>query len=230
MVDPKSRELALYVQSRKAVTTFYRPPIATSEGAPGVGFSDASVSGGETRGANLEGAIGDKPIYFLSDDQARCVALVEDLAARRGYTVNVTDIEKVGRLERMVAERLRGVQTFPVLIAPSGRRLEGVEAFTDERLAEIMPTDMKGIRAFTYLKVKGGEFDRTRNQLVSFPEVKELHFLTGDWDMFIVIEFSASATGKRQVLDFVTEKIRTLPDIVDTSTIVPEYSITKFPQ
>jgi hypothetical protein len=48
--------------------------------------------------------------------------------------------------------------------------------------------------------------------------------------MFIVLEFSASATDKRQVLDFVAEKIRTLSEIVDTSTLVPEYSVTKFPQ
>lgn len=230
MADPKSRELALYVQSRRAITTFYRPPMSASEGAPGVNVGSASVSGGETRGATLEGAIADQPVYFLSDDQARCVALTEDLAARRGYKIDITDIEKVGRIERLVAERLRGVQTFPVLIAPNGRRLEGVDAFTEERLAEIMPTDMKSIRAFTYLKVKGGDFDRIRDQLVSFPEIKELHFLTGDWDIFVVLEFSASDARKRHVLDFVTTKIRALPDVVDTSTLVPEYSVTKFAQ
>ncbi len=232
MADPKSREVVLYVQSRRAITSFYRPPISTAEGAPGVSVNvgTASVTGGETRGATLEGGIADQPIHFLSDDQARCVALTEDLAARRGYQVTVTDIGKAGRIERLVAEHLRSVQTFPVLIAPSGRRLEGVDAFTEERLCEIMPTDMKSIRAFTYLKVKGGDFDRIRDQLVSFPEIKELHFLTGDWDIFVVLEFAASDARKRHVLDFVTAKIRGLPEIIDTSTIVPEYSLTKFPQ
>jgi hypothetical protein len=31
------------------------------------------------------------------------------------------------------------------------------------------------------------------------------------------------------VLDFVTDTIRKIPEVIDTSTIVPEYSITKFP-
>ena len=51
--------------------------------------------------------------FFLSDDQARCVALTEELALKRGYTVKVVDIAKVGRFERLVTERLRGVQNVP---------------------------------------------------------------------------------------------------------------------
>jgi DNA-binding Lrp family transcriptional regulator len=222
--DP--HELTLYVQSKKAVTTFYRAPtqsaLSPEATQTGVGPIPTGVSaGGE--------AIGTNPVFFLSDDQARCQAMTEEIAVQRGYRIKVIDIERVGRLERLVAEHLRGVQKFPVLISPLGRRLEGVEAFTEEELASIMPADLKSVRAFSYLKVRGGDLDKIKRLLETLREVKELHFLTGDWDILVVLDFEPSAANKRRVLDFVTERIRGIPEVLDTSTIVPEYSLTKFP-
>jgi len=214
--DP--HELVLYVQSKKAVTTFYRPPSSTG----------GSVPSSPGRAPDEE-SVGDTPVFFLSDDQARCVALVEETASHRGYRVRVVDVEKVGRLERLVAERLRGVQNFPVLISSKGPRLEGVAQFTDERLAELMPTELKSVRAFAYLKVRGGDLDRIRTILETLPEVKEMHFLTGDWDILVVLDFPSADSNKRRVLDFVTDRIRGIPEVLDTSTVVPEYSVTKFP-
>jgi DNA-binding Lrp family transcriptional regulator len=212
-----AHELTLYVQSKKAVTTIYRPATA-----PGGVPNSPSRAPDET-------SVADSAVYFLSDDQARCVALVEETAAARGYHVRVVDVEKVGRLERLVAERLRGVQNFPVLLSPKGPRLEGVAAFNDEKLAELMPTELKSARAFTYLKVRGGDLDRIRALLETYPEVKELHFLTGDWDILVVLDFPAGNSNKRQVLDFVTDRIRGIPEVLDTSTVLPEYSVSKFP-
>jgi DNA-binding Lrp family transcriptional regulator len=225
MPDDKTRELTLYVQSRKVVTNFFRPAVTGGGGAEG-GIavdmatpphldSDASRAGDEA--------------FFLSDDQARCVALAEELALRRGYQVKVVDVAKSGRFERLVTERLRGVQTFPVLLGPGDRRLEGCDAFTEEHLCEMMPAEMAALRAFTYLKVRGGDLDRIKEVLLMFPEVREMHLLTGDWDVFIVLEFDPSRAKKRQVLDFVTERIRGIPEVLDTSTLVPEYSVSKFP-
>ncbi len=220
--DP--RELTLYVQSKRAVTTFYRPPAVTAAGSVGVapvGVTSAPATDGAA-------AIADSPVFFLSDDQSRCVAMAEELAARRGYHLRVVDVEKVGRLERLITEHLRGVQTFPVLISPLGTRLEGVDQFTEENLAATMPTELKCVRAFSYLKIRGGDLDRIRRLLETFPEVRELHFLTGDWDMMVVLEFPPSAANKRRVLDFVTDRIRGIHEVLDTSTVVPEYSVTKF--
>jgi DNA-binding Lrp family transcriptional regulator len=217
------RELTLYVQSKKAVTTFYRAP-STPVGHPGHSPMNPAATG-----TGDVGAVSDDAIYFLSDDQTRCVALAEELARHRGYRLKIVDIERAGRLERLVTEHLRGVQTFPVLIAPDGHRLEGVAAFSEENLAAMMPTELKSIRALTYLKIKGGDLDRIRQMLEGFPEVKELHFLTGDWDILVVLEFPPGSTNKRRVLDFVTERIRGIPEVLDTSTVVPEYSVTKFP-
>ncbi len=217
------RELTLYVQSKRAVTTFYRAP-ATSP-ATGIAPSVAAAPSG----TNEPDAVADSSVLFLSDDQSRAVAMTEETASRRGYHIRVVDIEKVGRLERLVAEHLRGVQNFPVLISPGGARLEGVPHFTEENLAALMPTELKHVRAFSYLKIRGGDLDRIRRLLETFPEVKELHFLTGDWDMLVVLQFPPSASNKRRVLDFVTERIRGIGEVLDTSTVVPEYSVTKFP-
>jgi len=219
-----SRELVLYVQSKKAVSTFYRPP--TSAG-PVAGAPLAPPTAGASYGDAATDASG-SVVYFLSDDQARCVAHVEETASARGYRVRVVDTAKVGTIERLIAEHLRGVQNFPVLVSPKGPRVEGVEQFTDETLAALMPTELKSVRAMTYIKVRGGDLDRIRGLLESFPEVKELHFLTGDWDILVVLEFPASDSNKRRVLDFVTDRIRGIPEVLDTSTVVPEYSVTKF--
>jgi len=226
MPEAKAHELTLYVQSRKVVTSFFRPAVRSGGGAsveegltadlsrPPARDSDASRSGEEA--------------FFLSDDQARCVALTEELALKRGYTIKVVDIAKVGRFERLVAERLRGVQNFPVLTGPGESRLEGVEAFSEEHLCEMMPAEMPTQRAFTYLKIRGGDLDRIKEILLTLPEVREMHLLTGDWDVFVVLEFDPTRAKKRQVLDFVTERIRGIPEVLDTSTLVPEYTVTKF--
>jgi DNA-binding Lrp family transcriptional regulator len=216
-----AHELTLYVQSKRAVTSFFRPGPSSSPESVLAGVSPSSPATGD--------AVVDQTVLFLSDDQARCQALVEETAVQRGYRLRVIDIERVGRLERLVAEHLRGVQKFPVLISPLGRRLEGVEAFTEDELAAIMPADLKSVRAFSYLKVRGGDLDKIKRLLETLAEVKELHFLTGDWDILVVLDFQPTTANKRRVLDFVTERIRGIPEVIDTSTIIPEYSLTKFP-
>jgi DNA-binding Lrp family transcriptional regulator len=222
--DP-NRELTLYVQSKKVVTTFYRPP----SGPVDVGITPeahgSDVSGHGSGDANVAA----DEAFFLSDDQARCVALAEELAERRGYSVKVVDVAKVGRLEKLISERLRSASNFPVLFGLGSARLEGCEAFTEDHLSEMMPAELKIQRAFSYLKVRGGDLERIRTTLLAFPEVREIHLLTGDWDMFAVLEFPESPSPKRQVLDFITSRIRPIADVLDTSTLVPESSVSKFP-
>ena len=223
MAEQKGRELAIYIQSKKVITSFYRPPTSQVGGPTGAGigtdFRASTAAGDDRAGAGEEE-------FFLSDDQARALALAEEVATERGYTLKVNDVGKAGLVERLWTEHLRGVQKFPVLVGWGGVRLEGPEAFTSDALAEVMPTEMRRLRAFTYLKVRGGDLDRIREALLRFPEVRELHLLVGDWDVFAVLEFDP-ANKKRQILDFVTERIRGIPDVIDTSTLVPEFSVTK---
>jgi DNA-binding Lrp family transcriptional regulator len=227
MPEAKVHELTLYVQSRKVVTSFFRPAVRSGGGASAEEGLTADLSRPPARDSDATRA--GEEAFFLSDDQARCVALTEELALKRGYTIKVVDIAKVGRFERLVAERLRGVQNFPVLTGQGDPRLEGIEAFSEEHLCEMMPAEMPTQRAFTYLKIRGGDLDRIKELLLTLPEVREMHLLTGDWDVLVVLEFDPTRAKKRQVLDFVTERIRGIPEVLDTSTLVPEYTVTKFP-
>ena len=72
-----SRELTLYVQSKKVVTSFYRAPAANVPPA-GMAVSGAPSDLGEGSAA------GESAVYFLSDDQSRCAALTEEVASHRG--------------------------------------------------------------------------------------------------------------------------------------------------
>ena len=228
MPEPKSRELSLYVQSRKVVTNFYRPAVTGSSSSAS---SEEAIARDMAAPPSFhpDDSRASEESFFLSDDQARCVALTEEIAGKRGYAVKVIDVAKVGRFERMVTERLRGVQNLPVLIGPGDLRVEGVDQFTEEHLCGLMPAELTTVRAFTYLKVRGGDLDRIREILLTLPQIREMHFLTGDWDIFVVLEFEGARSNKRQVLDFVTDRIRAIPEVLDTSTLVPEYSVSKFP-
>lgn len=212
--------LTMYVESRKAVTTFYRPSRTQVDGA-GNPSSDVAPTGDTMEGGAAQ--------FFLSDDQARALALAEDIAKHRGYRIEVKDIARIGRLERIVTEHLRNVTNFPVLVSAEGHRLEGADLFTEERLCEMMPAETRHPRAFTYLKIRGGNFEALRRTLLHFPEVRELHFLTGDWDAFLVLQFDGEEASKRRILEFVTHRIRGMDEVIDTSTLVPEVSVTKFP-
>jgi DNA-binding Lrp family transcriptional regulator len=222
---PDQREVTLYVQSKRAVTSFYRPPVSSTPVSAPTTAVVSAPSDYISEPATSDG----RPVFFLSDDQSHAVAITEEVALARGYQVKVVDVEKVGRLERLVTEHLRDVRSFPVLVAPSGQRLVGAEHFSEENLAALMPTELKRVRALSYLKIRGGDLDRIRRLLEGLPEVKELHFLTGDWDILVVLEFPSSSQTKRHVLEFVTANIRGIPEVLDTSTLVPEFSVTKFP-
>jgi DNA-binding Lrp family transcriptional regulator len=227
MSDLGARELTIYVRSRKVVTGFYHPAASRSEVgvAPEAGVSEY----GGAAPASQPDAVSSGEAFFLSDDQAACVARTEEVAMRRGYTVKVIDLGRANPLERLLRERVPSGARLPLLLGPGSHRLEGVEAFTEERLCAMMPAELAARRAFTYLKVRGGNLDPIRATLLGFAEVRELHVLTGDWDLLAVLEFPDTAAAKRQVLDFVTNKIRSIPEILDTSTLLPELSVTKFP-
>lgn len=219
-------EVALYVKSRKVVTSFYRAAATdTSRSATAYEPALGVAMGLEPPKTEAE------TTYMLPDEQARAVALVEEVAARRGYVVKLTDVGKANPLTQFVETHLKGVEQFPVLVVPaSKRRLEGLTAFTENTLCAAMPTELKTTRAFSYLKVRTGDIKEVQRSLLSFEEVREVHLVTGDWDVLVVLEFPpATASSKRQVLDFIIEKVAKIGGVEGTSTMVPEYSTTKFP-
>lgn len=224
-------EIILYVKSKKAVTSFYR---GTAEQLETTDAGHHEMAGGAagSGGTNLSSEVGSANVaYILPDEQSRVLALLEEIAPPRGYSVKVIDTSRTNLLRKLVDTHLSGVQNYPVLVQPaSGRRIEGPDGFTEKALLDLLPADLPHTRAFTQLKVDPHMVDEIRAALLTFPEVKEVHLTTGDWDVYCVLEFpSTGGSSKKQVFDFVLHKIAKIPGVADFSTMIPEYSVTKFP-
>ncbi|MDE1819229.1 MAG: Lrp/AsnC ligand binding domain-containing protein [Euryarchaeota archaeon] len=224
------REVLLYVKSRKQITSFYRGSAQQLETT--AGGKDIPMGAASSSATNLSPDVGEaETALVLPDEQARAVALVEELAPPRGYALKIIDVSRAGLVKKIFDTHLSGVERYPVLVSPAtGKRLEGADAFTEPSLLNLLPADLRNVRAFTQLKVDAHQVDTVRSGLLSFSEVKEVHLITGEWDMFITLEFpSGPAANKRQVFDFVLQKLAKIPGVQDFSTMIPEYSVTKFP-
>lgn len=224
------REVHLYVKSRKAITSFYRGTAAQLETTSARG--DITQGAASSSGTNLSPDVGEaETALVLPDEQSRAVSMVEELAPPRGYSIKLIDVSRSGLVKKFLDTHLGSVEHYPVLIAPAtGKRLEGPEAFTESALLDLLPADLTHLRAFTQLKVDPHQVDAIRNALLAFAEVKEIHLITGEWDMYLVLEFPTGKTsGKREVFDFVLQKLAKIPGVQDFATMIPEYSVTKFP-
>jgi len=76
------------------------------------------------------------------------------------------------------------------------------------------------VKAYILLKVKTGSEREVFEKLKKIPEIKDIHELYGDWDIIVKVESS-----KFEDMDkIITEGIRSIPDIKDSSTMmVAEY-------
>jgi hypothetical protein len=62
-------------------------------------------------------------------------------------------------------------------------------------------------------------------RLMKLPQVKETHLLAGSWDIMATLAFEEEPVDPRErMLDLVTGKIRKMPLVRDTNTIVPAMS------
>jgi len=93
--------------------------------------------------------------------------------------------------------------------------------------------EMKGRhRAFVFVDVAPGKDKKVLEKLLKYDEVVEVHLITGQYDVFAVLEFELYgreifASFQETATKFVVEKIRKLRDVRDTNTIIPSFSATK---
>ena len=87
------------------------------------------------------------------------------------------------------------------------------------------------VRAFVFLETTIGKEENVMEQLLKIEEVKEVHVITGEKDVLVVLELkSAILSQNAQVVsDFIRNKIGNLTHVKDTDTIVPYRSKTKWP-
>lgn len=78
------------------------------------------------------------------------------------------------------------------------------------------------MRSFLLIKTKPGTEQDVLNRFKALPEVREIHMITGKFDLLVTIESAETDLDPRQkVAELVVEKVRKAGGIIDTRTIIP---------
>lgn len=139
----------MYVNSLKLVRTL--PPDTQDEAIRSLreggyysfwawGFGHAGHGGFSGSTLFDAGRFGNKPIIEegLSPEDVEAMHLVLRLVQEKGKTLHIVDVGKESAFRRVIGEHLHHLRRFPVLVRPDGRRLEGVEQFTEEKLESFL--------------------------------------------------------------------------------------------
>jgi len=78
------------------------------------------------------------PPWEFPVEQRSCIKLVTEMAEPTGDRVRVIDVNSPGTDRRLVDRWAGSDSLLPVLVAPSGRRLEGLDAFVPGRLRRFL--------------------------------------------------------------------------------------------
>ncbi len=89
----------------------------------------------------------------------------------------------------------------------------------------------RNTRAYLYVDCHSGKEKDLMEKLLKHEQVKEVHLITGKNDLLAVLEIKRDILipSSTNVFHFV-EKIREYPEVVDTETVIPLYSMTKWVQ
>ena len=78
------------------------------------------------------------------------------------------------------------------------------------------------MRSFLLIKTQPGMEKETLGRFEAMPEIRELHLITGKFDLLVAVESEdVDLDPRRQVVEMVVDKVRKLGGIVDTRTILP---------
>ena len=84
------------------------------------------------------------------------------------------------------------------------------------------------VKAFELIRAQTGREDALMARLMKLSQVRETHLLAGEWDIMATLAFEEEPVDPRErLLDLVTGKIRKMPLVRDTCTIVPAMSRIK---
>ncbi len=78
------------------------------------------------------------------------------------------------------------------------------------------------MRSFLLVKAKPGKEKDLQDRFNALPEVREVHLITGKFDLLVALESQETELDpRRKVVELVVEKVRKSGGVVDTSTILP---------
>jgi len=90
------------------------------------------------------------------------------------------------------------------------------------------------LRSFLLIKTKPGKEKEVLERFKALSEVREVHLITGKFDLLVALESDESEFDPRQkVAEVVVDKVRKAGGIIDTRTIIPiesESHTTQKPQ
>ncbi len=109
---------------------------------------------------------------------------------------------------------------------------EDMEAFREKMAAYKKmdyPEMKRGITAFIQLLVQAKKEDRIIERLFELSEVREIHSVHGDIDILVKIELTRDLliSDAETIGQFVHEKIRQIPGVNSTKTLIPGFSRVK---
>ena len=81
---------------------------------------------------------------------------------------------------------------------------------------------MVHLRSFLLIKTKPGMEKEILARFEALPEVREVHLITGKFDLLVALESEETEFDPRQkVAEVVTDKVRKAGGVIDTRTIIP---------
>jgi len=140
------RDVLMFVKSEDIIRRVL-PPDAHDEALRGFHSQaylsippPAALRGGHIGPGWEAGYFGNKPVRDKEIPELEEEAIHRTVMAvhGRGKTLHIVDVGKESPLRRVIAEHLHQLHSFPVLVRPDGRRLEGVQNFSQENLEKFL--------------------------------------------------------------------------------------------
>ena len=113
-----NRKVTVYVKSVKTAIGTEKVGHTQFAGGPG-------IRGGYRISPTYEIESITKYKFVLPEDQNEVVEIVEKIATRYGFDVEVVDVTKENILHRVLQEEVKKIKTFPMLVTDSGEKIEG---------------------------------------------------------------------------------------------------------
>jgi hypothetical protein len=144
-VDPG--DVLLYVKSEDHIRCVLPPDahdeaIAASRASGYYTFWPGGWAGHATGSSQAlyMGSLGNKPVLDkeLPEDEVEAIRRVGAAIAAKSKRLHIVDVGTESSLRRYIEEHLHHLKRFPVLVRPDGRRLEGCDEFTDEKLESFL--------------------------------------------------------------------------------------------
>ena len=88
------------------------------------------------------------------------------------------------------------------------------------------PEMLREVTAFILMTVEGKKENRILDKLDRMTEIREIHSVHGSYDLLlkVVLKRDLLASDAETIGEFVHGKVRQLPGVIGTQTLIPSYS------